>query len=291
MSRFRSVKTIALGRLLLLAAGWGWSEAVVWLCRRGAPLEARSDEGRTPLILAARRGELPLIEALLGLGADSRAATDTGITALMTAAREGHTQVVRRLLPVSDSGAINDFGYTALGWATKYGRTDTVRLLLEAGADLGGSDILGLTPVEWAARRGDLALLGLLLAAGLADAERDGDNATWPAWMTELVLEERVDVLEPLGRRQDLRRTGPMGITPLLLAAHHGKTAVARLLLDMGHSPDQADEAGVTPARAAALAGHHHLAQLLTTAPRGDGRTDAVKLADKVTAETASARH
>jgi RNA polymerase sigma factor (sigma-70 family) len=59
---------------------------------------------QTPLILAAARGDLAMVERLLRRGAevDGRCACDSGETALWRASRQGHREVVARLL---DAGA------------------------------------------------------------------------------------------------------------------------------------------------------------------------------------------
>ena len=73
------------------------------LVQLGGRLEARDEQGATPLIRAAAAGLQDLTGALLLLGADVNAVTDTvtggerGESALMLAAQGGHLGVVSQL--------------------------------------------------------------------------------------------------------------------------------------------------------------------------------------------------
>lgn len=57
---------------------------------------------RTPLIEAAGRGELEMVELLLAAGAEPRWRDGSDETALLRAAANGHLAVVRVLLPLAD---------------------------------------------------------------------------------------------------------------------------------------------------------------------------------------------
>lgn len=67
------------------------------LLDRGAPLEARSPTGATPLMMAARYAPEPSVDLLLKRGADTSARDDLGRTAADWAALEGRAFLVRRL--------------------------------------------------------------------------------------------------------------------------------------------------------------------------------------------------
>ena len=92
----------------------------------------------TLLMLAAERGELARVEALIAWHADVSMAA-IGInsgTALSHASMNGHVEVVRALLAegVGVDAATND-GSTALIFASFKGHVEVVRALLAAGAD------------------------------------------------------------------------------------------------------------------------------------------------------------
>ena len=92
--------------------------------------------GITPLMRAARSGDLDACVQLLETSAAADAADDAGWTALMGAAVEGHESIVQ---PLMDHGANLDAqsydNASAVHAATAYGHAGVVRLLLGAGAD------------------------------------------------------------------------------------------------------------------------------------------------------------
>jgi adenosylhomocysteine nucleosidase len=63
----------------------------------GAPVNARSGTGTTPLHTAAFTGDAEVAELLLERGADPRIASDAGKTAIDTARERGHTELAARL--------------------------------------------------------------------------------------------------------------------------------------------------------------------------------------------------
>lgn len=71
--------------------------------------------GRTPLMLAAFRGDAAAVRALLERGADVNARDKDGDTALMFAAYKGHTEIVSLLL---ERGA-NVYARARNGWTAK----------------------------------------------------------------------------------------------------------------------------------------------------------------------------
>ena len=73
-------------------------------------------DGETPLISAANRGSVPIIQLLLDLGADVNARSLTGWTALMRACNAGKLEASQCLLQAgADPSITNDEGYTAKG--------------------------------------------------------------------------------------------------------------------------------------------------------------------------------
>ena len=74
---------------------------VAALVNRGADVNARRNGGLTPLMDAARKGQLEAARTLVAAGADVNAADDSGDTALMKAAFGKNELVIKYLLEVN----------------------------------------------------------------------------------------------------------------------------------------------------------------------------------------------
>ncbi|MBL8214039.1 MAG: ankyrin repeat domain-containing protein, partial [Bryobacterales bacterium] len=139
------------------------------LLDRGANPNLPMVTGTTPLIAAAIRGKVDIMEALLAKGANVNAAAGTGGTALMAAATSGNPVAVRLLLDKgANAKAVTKRKETALHDAATAGVTESVRLLLAAGADVNAVDLRGYTPLLYAAAsdRLPVEVVNILLAKG-----------------------------------------------------------------------------------------------------------------------------
>ena len=105
----------------------------------GADVNARGKySGWTPLMLAARKGDIELLNFLLANGADVNAKSDVqNRTPLMEAVRNRKIQAVQALLAANpDLDAVDWEGYTVLMFAAVSGQRDVVDVLLAHGADV-----------------------------------------------------------------------------------------------------------------------------------------------------------
>lgn len=105
---------------LQLAAWNGHAEAAQWLLERGAVLN-RADLNWGALHYAVFNGHEKLARQLVERGAEVNARSPNGSTPLMLAAREGHEGLTKTLLEAgADPRATNDWGDTALTLAMRY---------------------------------------------------------------------------------------------------------------------------------------------------------------------------
>lgn len=93
----------------------------------------------TPLMRAAKDGDVRLLEELLAGRADPNIQDQHGWTALMHASfmRRDNALVIRTLIRSGANPNIKDReGFTALHWASRYCQPGIARALIEGGADL-----------------------------------------------------------------------------------------------------------------------------------------------------------
>ena len=119
----------------------------------GAPnveVNILSDQGESPLMMAALKGQLALAETLIKKGAD---VNKTGWTPLHYAATSAHLPVIRLLLEnYAYIDAESPNGSTPLMMASMYGNPEAVKLLIDEGADPMLKNQQGLTAQQFAQR-------------------------------------------------------------------------------------------------------------------------------------------
>ena len=132
------------------------------LASRRLNVEARNAKDESPLMMAAIKGDVEAVKALIARDAD---VNKTGWTPLHYAASAGspqHAVIISLLLEnhaYIDAASPN--GTTPLMMAVRYGQDDVARLLGEEGADPTLRNDLGLTALDFArqAERADMAEL------------------------------------------------------------------------------------------------------------------------------------
>jgi ankyrin repeat protein len=193
-------------------------EIVDLLIGAGADVNAANAHGVTPLALAAENAQPTMVARLLKAGANPNAALPVqGESILMTAALAGNLEVVTMLL---DRGAQVDArtarsGQTALMWAVSENHVAVTRLLIERGADVRARSATGFTPMLFAAQQGNVEIGRMLLAAGAAVNADDG------------------------------------GPAPLLIAINSARVPFSLFLLEQGANPNAASRDGETALHAA----------------------------------------
>ena len=84
---------------------------------------------------ACKNGNIDLVKKLLSYGADVNAKNNDGWTPLHYASRNGHTEIVKLLLEHGvDVNCKNNNGYTPLHLASEKRHTEIVNLLKQNGA-------------------------------------------------------------------------------------------------------------------------------------------------------------
>ena len=193
---------------LMWAAGRGHAGVVAALIDHGANLNARSEirehyvksekeqdshpdykywtelGGNTPLIFAARAGDLDSVKLLVDAGADVNQLSAFGTSPIIMAIHGGNAAALEYLLENGADIESNDSGHTALHAAVQRGNLDAVNILIEHGANLEAilekptpvrrqstdynfhDALIGATPLWLAARFSEPSIMEALLEAG-----------------------------------------------------------------------------------------------------------------------------
>lgn len=197
------------------------------LIREGADINERIDSGMPLLTVAALKNACSSLRTLLKMGADVNAADSEGMTALISAVLEHNVEAVKILLsaPGIDLEAKDSIsGSTALLFAALYDYADICTLLVEAGADMNVTNVMGRTPLS---------------SAIATRAQTDGKAA---------------DYLIRAGA--DLDIPDKEGRTALSLAAECGRTGIVTRLLDAGADARHKDTKGMCAFSWAVCGGH-----------------------------------
>eukprot|EP00903_Cladosiphon_okamuranus_P012365 g11590.t1 len=194
---------------------------------------------RVPLEHAAARGNLELVDALLGAGANGGGGWRgcRGRTLLDAAALGGSAEVVSALVAAGAGVDVNVVSVSsrrsALYTATFCGHESCARRLVQAGADVNFRDPLERCYVlHWAVEGGLAELVDDMLAAGADIGAREGDD----------------------------------GLTALHVAAYVGHEGLLSTLLQSGADKDSIDNDGDTPLILAAIKGHLPVTKALLAA-------------------------
>jgi len=156
---------------LMRAARKGEVDSVKRLLAEGADVNARDWTGKTALLRACvyARTSPQVVALLLAAGADPNAADRAGVTALMGAAsfaEDNSLVILRNLLAAGASpNAKARNGGTPLMRAAGLGHVEAVRVLLEAGADVGAHTDNGFTALSLAEQYGHPEVVQVLKQA------------------------------------------------------------------------------------------------------------------------------
>lgn len=138
------------------AARAGRTDILETLHEAHYPLETRTPEGYTALILAAYDNHPEALRYLLAAGANPCAGDRNGNTALMGALFKGETAVARTLMHTGCKiDQTNNAGETALSFAALFGRLDLLHELVALGANPNHIDARGGTALRMALAQGN----------------------------------------------------------------------------------------------------------------------------------------
>ncbi|XP_029972702.1 kinase D-interacting substrate of 220 kDa B isoform X4 [Salarias fasciatus] len=228
-------------------------------------VDSRSDNGQTPLMVAAEQGNLEIVQELIRRGANVNLDDVDCWTALISAAKEGHIEVVKELLENNANLEHRDMGgWTAVMWAAYKGRTDVAQLLLERGANPNITGQYSVYPIIWAAGRGHADIVDLLLQHGAKVNCSDKYGTTPLIWASRKGHYD--SVMHLLSNGADVDQEGANSMTALIVAVKGGYTEVVKELLKRNPNVNMTDKDGNTALAIAAKEGHTEIVQDLLDA-------------------------
>ena len=218
----------------------------------GRGVDERDADGLTPLHYAAGFGCAPGVAALMQAGADANARDGRGRSPLEVA-----LDALKEASGASAGGGSNR-GAAAAGSSFGAGGGASRASLAAAASMLSRRESLAVS----AAARGDLAALDALLEH--QGAGNDDKGGVLAGALHASVTKGHLVVVERLLGAGACARTVVNGATPLMLAARHARTRIARVLLDAGADASKAVSAMTALVAATAGADTREAAECVT---------------------------
>jgi len=146
------------------------------------------------LMLAAEKSDCTLIRTLFSYGVNVNIGNKSGLTALMIAARKGNVEVIQCLL--DNTGIVINQrtleGFNALMYAVRGQKNNCpiIQMLLKYGADINQADDDGMTPLMFAVEEDKVDVVKCLLEYPHIEINKEDNNERTALQMAEEIAEE-----------------------------------------------------------------------------------------------------
>ena len=219
---------------LMIAAKRGHINALTLLIKHGADVDLQDSDGYKALHFAVYGSDISseIFSCLIGIGADVNARTNNGVTPLMIAAEEGHINAVTSLVKCGANVHLQDKdGQTALHHAMQSPQAsicEVLSCLIKNGADVNAHTFHNETPLMLASRDDHVNVVTFLIKhrADVDLQDKDGDTALHYAASSS--LPEIVETLLNLGASHMCNH---QGLTPLHQACISANIALVEYLI------------------------------------------------------------
>ena len=247
---------------LMLAAGRGYNDILLYLINRGADVSKKNTHKQTPLHYATEGGHLKVVQLLLSKGAKVNVGDMYLRTPLMLAAGRGYNDILLCLIKHgADVNTRNRNKKTALFFAIESGHLKVVELLLRNSAEIDVEDQDRHTPLMLAAERGHSDISIYLINHDADVGKKDSRKQTPLHYATESGHLEVVKILLSKGAKIDVG--DEYCHTPLMLAAGMGYNDILLCLINCDADVNQKDGCERTALHYATEGGHLKAVELL----------------------------
>lgn len=246
---------------ILLAIEYSHRAIFDLLVKSGANLTESDWYNTTVLHHACRIGWLDVAQLLVDRGSDINAVTNTGLTPVLLAVRNSHKDIFFMLLKAgAHLNTCESNTWTCLHYACRVGWLDVVQYLLETGFDINAKNFDGKTPLVIAAEYSNFDIFNHLLEAGadvyvkfstfpsrpLIEAVSD-DGMGWTV-LHHASYDGCLEVVESLVKKKvNINLKTSRGETPLHLASQMTNFDVIKYLLEAGADCNIEDTNYATP--------------------------------------------
>jgi len=260
-----SVKDLDQRTPLHIAASRGNVEIVKFLLEKNAYIEANDANNQTPLEGAVVNGHDDVCKILRTGGAQPVRPTPEVIDYFMRGVYSGDFALVKRVIENGLNPNQVDYKHrTGLHVAVAEGQTRVVEYLLGKGADPNVTDKHGESPLSVSMQDTSHTIIQLLLNHGARHGNSRGQALVQQAHLMEAACHGDVDVVKHLLEGGlDPNMVGQDRRTALHLACAEGHFQVCMLLIDKGADVNAADRWNATPLSDAYQNGHYNLVELL----------------------------
>ncbi|MGL5941575.1 MAG: ankyrin repeat domain-containing protein [Waterburya sp.] len=200
-----------------------------------------------------------MVELMIAKGAEVNARDNNGITPLFWAANNHQHEIIELLLAKdADVNTKDNFGSTPLTWAMSHqeeeeqtsltAKLSTAKLLIAKGANVNAKDDNGITPLHQAARNHQREVAEFLISQGADIHAKDNEGITPLSSAARNYNYEVVEFL--ISKGADVNSKDNNGITPLLWAVieaeNNSKSELltVKLLIDKGADINTKDKDG-----------------------------------------------
>jgi ankyrin repeat protein len=213
------------------AASGGYLSTVKLLLERGADVNTPCNHGPNALSLASSRGYEAIVLLLIEKGADVNRRGQQGWYPISGAVEAGHAGILRALIDHGAQINVSYSYYTPLIHAAQKGRAEIVKILLDGGADVRATDQNGMTALLQAIDHGYQEIAKMLIERGSDVNIRAGNGHRPLALARSKQLESVVQALQAAGA---VERAGPPD--PFVEAAAKEQTKINRVKKELEQS-------------------------------------------------------